>query len=303
MQGCLAPSEIPGISSSEASDFGGLAEDVIYADYCLQFGCFPGQVFVDHNNPAAYLYFLASHNPQFTEAMQREYYRRLLGAGLMRVPDLLVDRPTEKAFYEIKPDSPSGLSAGVEKVGTLQAVYVTYQLPYVGGTLFKPRDRVVAQLGTALRATFRARLAAPGLIVYQICLDVQGVLELATLAALLRYIVREMNKQKGSGRFQPVDLAPAFREDQHLHDLARTLGLTLVVTAAAAVGWRYFWKAVAIRFAVRGAAAAALEATTGPLLVGNLLALGLAIWTVVDIIRLSDELWRDAEAIKRRESA
>jgi hypothetical protein len=302
MQGCLAPSEIPGVSASNASIFGGLAEDLIYADFCAQFGVLPGQVFVDHYNPAAYLYFLASHNPQFTQAQQLDYYTRLLGAGLMRVPDLLVHTPLERAFYEIKPNSPSGRSAGIEKVGILQAVYPFYQLPYVGGTLFQPRDQVVAQLGTTFRATFRASLAAPGLILYQICLDTRDVLELATLAALLRLIVQEMNKQRGSGRFRPVDLAPIFRRDQQLQDLARALGIAFA-TATAAVAWRYFWKAVAIRFALRGALAATLEATTGALGIGELVAAGLAIWTVIDIIRLSDELWRDAAEIQRRESA
>jgi hypothetical protein len=142
---------------------------------------------------------------------------------------------------------------------------------------------------------------APGLIVYKLCLDSKEVLELATLAVLLRHIVREINKQKGSGRFGPVDLAPVFRQNQQLGDLARTLGLTLAA-AGAAVGWKHFWKAVAARFAVRGAAAATLTAADGPLPVGDLLAAGLAVWTVVDIIRLSDELWHDAAVIARREA-
>lgn len=305
MQGCIAPSEIPGISSSEASVFGAVAEDLIYADFCTKYVRVSNEVFRDSNNPAAYLYFLAVNNPQFTQAQQQDYYMRLRGEKLMRVPDFLVHTVTEKAFYEIKPDSPSGMSAGTEKVGILRAVYPFYRLPYTAGTVFTPRDHTVAQFGSAFRATLRVRRVAPGLIVYKLCLDLNGVLELATLAVLLRHIVREMNKQKGSGRFRPIDLAPAFRQNQQLSDLARTLGLTLAVATAAVAGvvrWKHFWKAVATRFAVRGAAAATLAAADGPLPIGDLMAAGLAIWTVVDIIRLSDVLWRDAEAIDRREA-
>lgn len=302
MQGCIAPSEIPGIVSSEASVFGAIAEDLIYADFCTRYVCVSNEVFQDHYNPAAYLYFLALNNPHFTAEMQRDYFARAWAQKLAKVPDFLVHKATEKAFYEIKPDSVTGRSAGINKVGKLQAVYPFYRLPYRPGTIFVPRDHRVAFFGTALRVFLRVRRTAPGLIVYKLCLESEGVLELATLAVLLRYIVRAMNRQKGSGRFRPIDLAPAFRSNQQLADLARTLGLTLAVATAGAVGWKYFWKAVAKRFAVRGVAAGVLAAADGPLPIGDLVAAGLALWTVVDIIRLSDELWREASEIARREA-
>lgn len=85
--------------------------------------------------------------------------------------------------------------------------------------------------------------------------------------------------------------------------MATTLGLVMAVGAgvAAAVTWRHFWRAVIVRFAVRGAAALGLAAVDGPLPVGDLIAAGLAVWTIVDIIRLSDELWRDASVIAQQE--
>lgn len=300
MQGCIAPSEIPGVTFQEASVFGSVAEDLIYADFVSHYAISGTELFRDANNPAAYLYFLAVNNPQFTQAFQEDYFRRLQGEQLMRVPDFLVHKPAEKAFYEVKPDSPTGISAGAEKVGILSAVYPYYHLPYVAGTQFSPRDHTVARLGTALRATLRVRRAGPGLLAYKLCLESDGLIELVTLAILLRYIVREMNKQRGRPRFRPVDLEPVFHQDQQLGDLARTLGLALAGAGAAAVGWKYFWKAVAARFAVRGGAAAALAVADGPLPVGDLLAAGLAIWTIIDIIRLSDELWRDAHALAQR---
>jgi hypothetical protein len=169
--------------------------------------------------------------------------------------------------------------------------------------MFNPRDHRLASLGRALEATLRVQRIAPGLIVYKICLQSEGVLELATLAVILRYIIRELNKQRGERQVRPVDLEPVFQRHQQLQDVARTLGLTLAagaVAAGAAVGWRHFWKAVVARFAVRGAAAATLAVADGPLPIGDLVAVGLTIWTVVDIIRLSDELWRDAAVIAQR---
>jgi hypothetical protein len=298
MQGCIAPSEIPGITPDESRIFGGLAEDLIFADYCGQYGI--KDVFQDDNNPAAYLLFLETHNPHFTKAQHIDYYVRLRGQDVRRVPDILAHKVTERAFYEVKPDSPSGRNAGIEKIGRLSAIYKFYALPYTAGRLFMPRDITVAALGSALRATLRSRRPFDALILYRLCIDSQGVLELAVLAALLRHIVREMNKQKGQRQFRPVDLAPLVSRDQHLTDLARTLGLSMVGGIAVAVGWRHFWKAVVARFAVRGTAAAALAAADGPLPVGDLLALGLTLWTVIDIIRYSDQLWRDADRIARR---
>jgi hypothetical protein len=303
MQGCIAPSEIPGVSSSEASAFGAVAEELIYVDFHSKYAGGPTELFRDANNPSSYLYFLAINNPHFTQPRQEDYYRRLRGEGLGRIPDFLVHKAVEKAFYEVKPDSASGITAGVDKVGTLMAVYAYYQLPYKAGSTYTPRDQTIAQLGNALKAILRVRRAAEGLLVYKICLESNGIIELATLALLLRYIVRQINEQKGRGRFRPVDLEPALRQQQ-LGDLAKALGLTVataaVAGAAAKVSWNHFWKAVVKRFAVRGAAAATLAAVDGPLPVGDLIAAGLGLWTIVDVIRLSDQLWRDAEVIARQ---
>ena len=72
-----------------------------------------------------------------------------------------------------------------------------------------------------------------------------------------------------------------------------------MAAATGVVAWKYFWKAVAKRFAVRGATALALSAADGPLPVGALLALGLGIWTVIDIIRLNETIWNEAAQLQR----
>lgn len=302
MKGCIAPSEVPGVTVKEASQFGAMAEELIYADFCMRYACGSGDVFRDANNPAAYLYFLRKHNPRFTQSVQTDYYTRLRGAEMLRIPDFLVHTFAERAFYEVKPDSQSGMSAGVEKVGYLGATYPFFRLPYTAGLVFRPRDHVVARLGTLLEAKLHVRLAGPGLLVYKICVVSDGTIDMATLILLLRYIIREMNRQRRSSGFVPVDLAPIFARDQQLGDLARTLGLPAVAAAAAAsaatVGWKWFWKAVAKRYAPRAAAAALLAAADGPLPVGDLIAAGMLVWTIVDIVRLNEELWRDARRLR-----
>jgi hypothetical protein len=76
-----------------------------------------------------------------------------------------------------------------------------------------------------------------------------------------------------------------------------TLIPAFVLAAAAARGiartvlWSRFWQAVISRFAIRGAAAATLSLADGPLPVGEILSLGIAIWTVWDIYQAWDDLW------------
>ena len=305
MEGCLAPSEIPGVNSAEASTFGNVVENIVFADYCEQFPPAPNSVFWDQNNPAAYLYFLASHNPHFTAERQRDYFIRAGGETGLRVPDILVDSAGERGFYEIKPDSESGVRAGVEKVGNLLAIYKFYDLRYQGGVRFTPRDRKVAFLRGRLEVTLKTRRAAPGLLLYKICLKSDGVIELASLAVLLSLVVRELNKQLENQRLKPIDLDPVFAKNRSLWDVARAVGLamgTAAATAVVATTWRHFWKAVVARFALRAGTAAALAAADGPLPIGDLVALGLGFWTIIDIIRLNREIWREAELIAKHEA-
>lgn len=302
MKGCLAPSEIPGLAETEVSRFGNFAEDLISSEYRLRRGFSGMDVYIDNNNPAPYWYFIVSHNPQFSIQAQKDYYTQAYLARDYRRPDILIHTFAEKAFYEIKPDSTSGRQAGVEKVGILTSTYAMCRLPYLPGFAYSETSILVASAGPVLRVHLRAKLQMPGLIVYRICLESAVELDVVTLAILLRFIVRELNRQSGSGSFRPVDLGPAFAREGQLNQLARTLGMGAVAGAAGAaavVGWKYFWKAVAKKFAVRGATMAALSVADGPLPVGELISIGIAVWTVVDIIRLSDELWNEAAQLQR----
>ncbi len=59
--------------------------------------------------------------------------------------------------------------------------------------------------------------------------------------------------------------------------------------------WKKFWLAVVQRFGIRGTVAAALSAADGPLPIGEIISLGLAIWTAYEIIQIWDELTAEAE--------
>jgi hypothetical protein len=299
MEGCIAPSEVPGISTTDASSFGKIAEDLIYMDFCAQHQNALTEIYADDNNPASYLYFLKSRN----DSLQLASYAGMVrdaGLGMVR-PDILIHTSNEKAFYEIKPDSASGRRDGIKKVGTLSATYMHFNLPYAPGLVYKPGEITVATFTGQLTVKLKIQLIGPGLIVYKLCANSTALLDLATLAALLRYIINKMNEQKGARSFRPIDLRPAFTREGELFTLAKALGLVMT-SAAVAVGWKYFWKAVAKRFAARGATAALLAAADGPLPVGDLIAAGFAVWTVIDIIRLSSVLWTEAAVIAKQEA-
>jgi hypothetical protein len=61
--------------------------------------------------------------------------------------------------------------------------------------------------------------------------------------------------------------------------------------------WRHFWRAVVRRFGIRGAAAAGLSLADGPLPIGELISLGLAIWTIAEIVYYWDEIWAAASQL------
>jgi hypothetical protein len=71
--------------------------------------------------------------------------------------------------------------------------------------------------------------------------------------------------------------------------------------SAQRIGWRYFWRAVARRFALRGAIAAALAAADGPLPIGELIDIGLALWTIWEIVQLWDVIWSEASQMQHQE--
>jgi hypothetical protein len=85
-------------------------------------------------------------------------------------------------------------------------------------------------------------------------------------------------------------------------ELARRSAARQATRTLQRAGWRQFWRAVMRRFAIRGAAALALTVADGPLPVGDLIALGLTLWTIWEIIELWDVLWQAAQQETEREA-
>ncbi len=82
--------------------------------------------------------------------------------------------------------------------------------------------------------------------------------------------------------------------------------VVVAVGAGAAVAgralWRHFWRAVITRFAIRGAAALIAAGADGPLPIGDLIAAGMALVTIIQIGVEWNELWRQADQIASSET-
>lgn len=298
----VAPSEIPGLSSQVVKDFGHFAEELIWADFCAQN---PGalassSLFRDEHNPAAYTYFLASKNKHFKEALQKDLHGRLRRNHMFYIPDFLIHARTERAFYEIKPWSKSGLEAGAQKVGNLSVAYRYYRLPYVAGHMFNPKDHVVAHVPGLMKVKLLVRRAVPGLLVYRLDLESNENVDLVVRLALLAFIAAKLAAMKKLRVFKPIDLTGALSH-RSIAQFATDMGLVAASGAGAAIGYRYFWKAVIKRYGARITASGVLAAADGPLPVGDLVAAGLSLFTVIQIVRDSRELWIEARNIKARE--
>lgn len=87
------------------------------------------------------------------------------------------------------------------------------------------------------------------------------------------------------------------KKDWSLNRVSRQSANSMIIPTTAAIAsvpWSFFWKEVSKRFAIRGATAAGLALVDGPLPIGDLIALGLSIWTIYEIISLWDVLWAAA---------
>jgi len=130
---------------------------------------------------------------RFHNAMSVRQLVVLSAAGLVAVPDLMTHEPSRSAtptraeFYEIKPNSPTGLIAGADKILKLSLLYSALPLPYLAGTRWTPDEKIMissgSPLGVKLEVFFHFKRVAPALIVYEICVD--GELEKIALAVLL----------------------------------------------------------------------------------------------------------------------
>jgi hypothetical protein len=190
VEGCLAPSEIPGVSSGKAANFGTVVEAFITSDYCSKLGCAPFATdYFDNPLTSSYIAFLGAHNPHLTP--RDIIVLAILSQIELNRPDILTDNPTRKEFEEIKPNSVSGRAAGRLKVGNLIGFYGIWSMPYVPGVTYVPTlETVIATAPGPIEVFLRVRRLGPGLVVYDICVrGDETALTIAVIIAILLLVI------------------------------------------------------------------------------------------------------------------
>ncbi|BDA84740.1 hypothetical protein Sa4125_22820 [Aureimonas sp. SA4125] len=133
----------------------------------------------------------------------------------------------------------------------------------------------------------RTAWCGPGLMAYNVKRHGR-----VPVPATRRVGVRERNRER-----------VRIEADPRLVPVVVGAGATAAVVVAGRALWPHFWRVVATRFAIRGTAMLALSAADGPLPVGELLSLGIALVTVAQIASDWNDLWREADAVASREGA
>lgn len=179
------------------SGFGTIAERLIEQDYCDTLGCAPTTTFIDNFNPTAYRAFLVSHNPSLRSRGKAIALAVASATGIAR-PDIMCDDGARKDYYEIKPLSPSGVAAGLEKLAEIAAFMAALGLPYVPGTIYSPSKDIPIMsglvIGEPLTVSLNVNRFVPGLVTYSLCLEgnLAEILAKVALAALLAWIAAEL---------------------------------------------------------------------------------------------------------------
>lgn len=191
---CIPPSAI--VAPGPAAQFGELAEKIIIdAAYCTQMGCAPFATdYFDNPIAASYVAFIVAHNPRLNNARDIATLAIASLIGLNR-PDILTDNGVRREFYEIKPNSPTGLVAGAAKLLAIEAFMGIWSLPYVPGTVYIPATPMikvaVVNVGPwPVEVFLRILRPAPGLIVYDVCFRGElAKIGVAALAAIILAII------------------------------------------------------------------------------------------------------------------
>jgi hypothetical protein len=186
------------------SAFGAIAESIIGSRFLDHIGrtgrgFFPSSttqedfqdISIGIGNSRLYLLYLGFHNTISFKQMLI-----LTASAMVKIPDLITHNPsnprktihpTRTEFYEIKPNSPTGIADGLGKIVAISLLYSALPLPYLSGTMWSPDERILissgSPLGVRLEVFFHFKRISPGLIVYDICIE--GELEKIALAVLI----------------------------------------------------------------------------------------------------------------------
>jgi hypothetical protein len=184
---CFAPSF--GVSPQTASLFGLVAEATVAFYYLRERGkifFFPmssedyGDFTAGWSNVTLYTTFLKDRNPRLSVSQLLDMRRKLGGddsGSLFRVPDIVTDTGAVREFYEIKPNSFSGVTAGDEKIANIDAFNTYFHLTYLPGTKWKPDRRILLYDGVIETVELQVKIffhfcrVQPGLIAYELCIE------------------------------------------------------------------------------------------------------------------------------------
>jgi hypothetical protein len=201
MEKCFVPSDV--FSAIENNRFlsvyGEVVELFIRPHYCAAKGvCLPTGDFFDFasgvHRCTALANFLNLHHPGIGPTLRTECLMHKKGYRYA-VPDIITYQPPLRTeYYEIKPNSSSGIDGGRYKLKVFDIVCSSYRLPYVRGTQYSPNARLLVWDGTWLGSPAKVyltwKLAEPGLLVYELCIEVsQQTLEEMMAKALIKLVV------------------------------------------------------------------------------------------------------------------
>lgn len=190
---CKAPEEFPGLPK-DINDFFGhavdfVAEEMAFEDYVRSesvnefTSIFPKrnfdgtQVFRDATglNTQLFISFLGANNPGLnTQSLATQ---ALMKGGGIKNPDWAIDRKArvEFEYYEVKPNSKSGIKAGQDKILALIALCGLNSLPYHPGTNYTPDETTILWIENKGFIQTEVSLhwfrTQPGLIFYEVCVE------------------------------------------------------------------------------------------------------------------------------------
>lgn len=169
---CWAASELVALGLAQV--FGDYAHQIAALDYCLKMGCSPKDNYFDKSDAgpidSGYVSFIIRKNKGKISPWKLD----VLKAVAVSRPDMLTDTPSRKEFYEVKPNSASGLAAGQVKLTLIDDYMRVLGLPYTRGTAYTPSEEIILGYvpfggGPLVRVSLELKRVQSGLIAYKVC--------------------------------------------------------------------------------------------------------------------------------------
>lgn len=314
----LAPSAVRGIDDQMSSQFGILAEKLIYremrANEFYETGKYytVKEVFTDLFGKIDYEAFMKLNNISNVPKSMLENFPMVLKQSGIRnqYPDFILHRRKEKYYLEFKADSNSGIDKGQRKLRMLSKVCNKIGFPYKPGIKYLPANIPIAymanvgfmQAGQELGVALTTRLLQPGLVVYRVGINSNQNIHKDILEGVLKHVILESNKQhKIHKPFRLIDITSFLAPADELAKFAKEkFGIRIASAQDKTVGWKYFWKAIGERYLRSNYFNTDI---TYSLTVVQMLTMGLSIFNIFDIIEKYGKIWHEASELRKKELA